>query len=218
AFTRDRRLCECRERASANAVVPVLLGRLRHLRHLVRDRGEVAELPRGPRGVVAALERRLELDGAKEELARGLARLAAEGPLPGDLEHVRRRPRELERRAAVELLEQVRRLVEVVRADLEQLLVGTLAQPLRKVLVVLRTRRLRQRGVRNLADEDVLEAVRDLAREAGVQLAREEIAHEQVVERVLEVVAEVRRKRGERAVREDATEHRRPLQQDLRAA
>src|SRR5205085_11184288 len=97
AFTRDRRLCECRERASANAVVPVLLGRLRHLRHLVRDRGEVAELPRGPRGVVAALERRLELDGAKEELARGLARLAAEGPLPGDLEHLRRRPGELSR-------------------------------------------------------------------------------------------------------------------------
>ena len=50
-------------------------------------------------------------------------RLAAQRTLAGDLEHVRGLLDELNRCAAVELRQELRRLVEVIRADLEQLFV-----------------------------------------------------------------------------------------------
>ena len=112
----------------------------------------------------------------------------------------------------------MRCLVEVVRANLEQLLVCAFLQPVGELLVVVGAGGLGERGVRDLADQHVLEAVRDLAREAGVRLSRQEIADEQVVERVVEIVAEVGRQRGEGRVGEDAPEDGRALKQDLRAA
>ena len=159
--------------------------------HLGLDGVEFGELPGRTCRVVAALECRLELDRAQQELARRLIGLAAECALSCDLEHVRGRLRELERRPPVELGQEQTRLIQVVRADLQQLLVGALAQPFGELLVVLGARRLRQPRVCDFADQHVLEAVRDLAGEARPGLAREQIADEQVVEGILELVTEL---------------------------
>ena len=123
------------------------------------DRPQVAELPGGARGVVAALERRLELHRPQQELradwfaSRARARLPASSSTSAACARALPAARRRARRAGGGL-------VEVVRADLEQLLVGPLAQPLRELRVLIRPRRLRQRRVRDLADEHVLEAVR----------------------------------------------------------
>ncbi len=67
-------------------------------------------------------------------------------------------------------------MVEVVGADLEQLVAGALVQPLRDLLVQLGARALRETRVRDVADQDVLEAVRGLAGDRGAALAHDEVA------------------------------------------
>src|SRR5205823_6750287 len=111
--------------------------------HLDEQRTEIAELPGGARRVVSPFERGLELDRAQQELARGVVGLAAQCAAAGRLECLRRRLRELERRPPVELREELRRVVEVVRADLEQLLIRAFPEPLRELRVKLGARRLR---------------------------------------------------------------------------
>ena len=85
---------------------------------------------------------------------------------------------------ALELGEELDRLIEVVCPDLEQLLAGALREPLGEPSVVLRTRELRQARVGDLADEEVLEAVRGLAGDRRARLAQEELAQEVVEQRV----------------------------------
>ena len=150
-------------------------------------------------------------------LPRGAVRLAGERA-PAGLLQCRSGPRcELGRDGAVELLVQRRRLVEVVGADLDELLACGLVQPLRHLQVELGTGRLREPGVGDVADQDVLEAVGLLARDRGAVLAREEVALQQAVEDRLEL-ADVGRQVGDGAFPEDPSDHRGALQQPLLVA
>ena len=83
--------------------------------------------------------------------------------------------------------------------------------------MVLRSRGLRQARVRDLADEDVLEAERLLAGDRRALLVRQEIAQHEVVQRVLDLLAEVGRQMRKRARPEDPSDHRRALQQEFLA-
>src|SRR5438034_168507 len=82
-----------------------------------------------PRGLVAALQGWFQLERAQQLLTGGAMRLACERAPSGRLERLRGLVGQLRRRTAVELGDQRRRLVEMVGADLEQLLAGALAQP-----------------------------------------------------------------------------------------
>ena len=122
--------------------------------------------------------------------------------------------RELGRNGAVELVVQRRRLVEVVGTDLDELFARRLVQPLRHLQVELGTGGLREPGVGDVADQDVLEAVGLLARDRGAVLAREKVALQQAVEDRLELV-DVGREVGDGAFPEDPADHRGALQQPL---
>ena len=109
-------------------------------------------------------------------------------------------------------------MVEVVGADLEQLLVRALPQPLGEPRVVLGPARLRETAVRNLLDQHVLEAIRRLAGDRRARLPRDEVAKQEIVEHVFELVCVVLRREvidGSRP--EDAADHRAALQDDLLA-
>jgi hypothetical protein len=90
-------------------------------------------------------------------------RLARERAPSGGLERFRGLVSQLGRWAAVELGDQGRRLVEMVGADLEQLLAGALAQPVGEALVQVGPRGLGETRIRHLADQHVLETVGGLA-------------------------------------------------------
>ena len=97
---------------SASALDRAVAGRARlveHAAHLDRDRRQVAQPPRRARRVVAAFERRLELDRSEEQLAGGAVRLAGERAPACLFERGRRLVRELGRSRTVELGEQLRR-------------------------------------------------------------------------------------------------------------
>ena len=118
----------------------------------------------------------------------------------------------------VELGVEDARLIEVVRADLQQLLLGLLAQPLRKACVVLRAAGLREPAVGDLADQDVLEAVRRLAADRRALRPGDQVAQQQVVEHVLQLVGIVFRGQVIHRTREEGSAHdRAALQQDLLA-
>src|SRR5206468_12540607 len=97
-------------------------------------------------------------------------RLAGQGPLSRLLQRRCRLSRELRRSDPVELGEQRDRLVQMIGTDLEQLLPGPLSEPGGEMRMVLRTCRLRESRVRDLPDQDVLEAVRLLAGDRGTRL------------------------------------------------
>src|SRR5204862_494546 len=84
---------------------------------------------RGAGGQVATAERRLELDGAYEQMARGPVRLACEGPQACFRERLGRLALQVDRHRAGELGGQLRRMVEVIGPDLEQLFARALLQP-----------------------------------------------------------------------------------------
>ena len=67
-------------------------------------------------------------------------------------------------------------MVEVIGTDLEQLIARPLPQPAGEAPVQRGARLLGQAAVCDLADEDVLEAVRDLTRDRGAFLPGEEVA------------------------------------------
>ena len=177
-------------------------GRLRDLLHLDDHGRHVREPPRGAPGEVPALERRRELDRAQQELARAAEGLARQRAPARARERVRGLLGELRRSGAVELLEQAGRLVEMERADLEQLVAGALAEPLRERVVQVGARGLREPAVRDLADEHVLELERVLAADRRARLAHDEIARDELLERALDVV-HVRRQMLERAAHEE---------------
>ena len=101
----------------------------------------------------------MQLQGPEPELARVRVRLARHRALCGLDERVGRFVRELFGRRPLELGEELDGLVEVVRADLDELLARALGEPLREPGVVLRPRDLREAGVGDLPDERMLEAV-----------------------------------------------------------
>ena len=111
------------------------------------------------------------------------------GRAPGLLERRGRLARQIGGRSAVELGEERRGVVEVVRPDLEQLVAGPLAQPLGEARMVLRARRLGQARVGDVADEHVLEAVRGLVLERRARLADDEVAEQQIVDRLVDALA-----------------------------
>ena len=76
----------------------------------------------------------------------------------------------------------------MVGADLEQLLAGALAQPACEALVQVGPRGFGETRVRDLADQDVLEAVGGLSRDRRAQLRDEELAQQQGVEHRIELV------------------------------
>ena len=120
-------------------------------------------------------------------------------------------------RRAVELGEQGRGLVEVERADLEQLDAGALAEPVGERTVQVGARALRETGVRHLADEHVLDLERLLAVDGRARLAHDEVAEQELVERGMDVV-HLRRQPLQRPEHEDPAHHGGALeQQPLRA-
>ncbi len=122
-------LSERGERAAQDGLVAGLLRELVHRLHLDGDRRQVVEPPRRTRRLEAPVERRLELHRAQQEPARGAVGLAGERPAPGRLERRGGLRHELRRDDAVELLQQRRRLLEVVGADLDELVGGALPEP-----------------------------------------------------------------------------------------
>ena len=121
---------------------------------------------------------------------------------------------ELLGRSALELDEELDRPVEVVSPDLDQLLAGALGEPLREASVVLRAGELREAGVRDLADQRVLEPVRGLPRDRGARLAEQELALEEIVEQRV-VIGDVRRQMLERPAPEDPPDDRPALEERL---
>ena len=97
--------------------------------------------------------------------------------------------------------------------NLEQLVSRSFAEPLRERLVEVGPCALRERRVRNLTDEHVLELVRLLAADRRPRLAHDEIADEKPLDAVFDVV-DLRREVRESAAHEDASHHRRALQRD----
>ncbi len=107
------------------------------------------------------------------------------------------------------------RAVEMVRPDLEELVPGSLAEPLGEARVVLRASELREAAVRDLADEEVLEPVRRLAGDRRARLAEQELPREEVVEQLVDVL-EVGRKVLDRARPEHPADDGCALEQRLR--
>ena len=160
--------------------------------HLARDGRKIGEPPGRPRRLEAALERRLQLDGAQEQLPpeRFASRPSALRPATSSAAAASRR--ELGGHGAVELSEQRGRLVEVVRANLHELLGAALLEPVGEAPVQRCPGVLREPRVGDIANQDVLEAERLLARDRRAVLARDEIPLEQLVERGVHAVVAAR--------------------------
>ena len=126
----EHRLGQSTERAPADNGLTTRLRRFGDLGHLDDDGREVGEPPRCASGEIAPLERRRELDRPQQQLARAAERLARERATAGIRQRLRRFLAQLCRSGAVELCEQAGSLVEMERADLEQLVAGALAEPL----------------------------------------------------------------------------------------
>ena len=188
---------------------------LAHRLHLARDRGQVVEAPGRLRSEVPALEGRLELQGAQERVARSLIRLPGERASSRLLERRRCLARQVGRRSAVEVGEKRSGMVEVVRPDLEQLVSRPLAEPLGEARMVCRPRGLREARVRDVADEDVLEAIGLLVGERRARLVDDEVSQLEVLESVLDAVTV--RQMLDRAGPEAPADHRCPLHHRLRS-
>ncbi len=171
------------------------------LHHLDFDGGPVLQAPRRPRSDVARSESRPQLQGAKPEPARGGVRLAGDRALRRFHERGSGFLREILGRRALELGEELDGLIEVVGPDLEELLARSLREPLGEARVVLRTCELGETGVRNLADEEVLEAIRGLAGDRRPRLAEYELLLLEVLEQRVDVL-DVRREMLQRALPE----------------
>ncbi len=210
AVAPERSLAERGERERLDDRLVELARLLANLLHLDLDRREVLEPPRSARRDVPRAERRSQLECAQAERPRVRVRLARDRALGRLDQRCRGLLRELLGRRTLELGQELDRLVEVVRADLDELLARALREPLGEARVVLRPRELRHARVGDLADERVLEPVGGLARDRRARLAQEELALEQVVEQRL-VLGDVGR-RGARA-----RLARRPARRPIRA-
>ena len=176
---------------------------LAHGLHLDGGRGELPQPPRGPSGAVAAGEARLELDRAQQQPARPPVRLALERPAPRALEGGRGLGAEVVGDAAVELRQQRRGTLEVERLRLDEV-VRTRAQPFGERAVERCADALREPAVGDVADQDVPEAVRDLAGDRRDRLARQDLAVDEIGERGVDV--QLRVELGDRAAPEHAAD------------
>src|SRR5215211_8867399 len=157
-------------------------------------------------GEPAALEGRLELDGAKQQMASTAESLTREGAAAGLLEDGGGAGGEVGRRRPVELGQQRARLVEVERADLEQFVAGSIVEPVGEAQVVLGPRSLRETAVRDLADQHVLEAVGLLAGDRRAGLGDHEVARKPLVDDAVDVL-DLRRQPGDRAAPKRPPDH-----------
>ena len=130
-------IAERRQRQRLHQGVALGLRLRPNLLHLEGDGRQVAQSPYGASGVVATSKRGLELDCAQELPARRLVLLARQGSLPAARQRLSRRTGQVGGGSAVELGEERRSLVEMVRTDLQQLLAGALLDPLREPRVLL---------------------------------------------------------------------------------
>jgi hypothetical protein len=103
----------------------------------------------------------------------------------------------------------------VVGADLDELLHAALVQPVGEGGVKLGPGRLGQAGIGDLAGEDVLEAKRLLAADRRTLLAQEEVAQEQGLEHLVDVL-DVWRDVRDRPGPEDPADDGGALQHELR--
>jgi hypothetical protein len=109
---------------------------LAHGLHLSGDGGEIVEPPGGLRGQIPALDSGLELDRAQERVPSGLICLAGERSATRLLQGRCGLAGQVGRWRSVEIGEKRRRVVEVVRPDLEQLVAGPLSEPLGEARMV----------------------------------------------------------------------------------
>ena len=169
-----------RQRLHQHVALGLSLGT--NLLHLDRHGRQVAEPPDRTCGVVAAPERRLELDGAEQLAARRLVLLARERTLAGARQRLGRLVHELLGWSAVELGEEERRVVEMVSTDLEQLFTGALLDPLSEPRMLLRARLLGSPAYATSRISMCLKrkAVSPEIEERG--LAKHELAQQQIVE------------------------------------
>src|SRR5205823_8484501 len=106
------------------------------------------------------------------------------------------------------------RLVEVVGTNLQKLLAGALAEPVREARVQVGARGLGKPGIGNFADQNVLEAIRSLACDRRAQLRNEELPQQQRLEHGLELF-DLCCKLLDRAAPEGPADHRGALEDGL---
>ena len=191
------------EREALGRPIPRLACLLAHGLHLDGGSRELPQPPRCPGGAVAAAEARLELDRAQQQPARPAVRLALERPAARVLEGGRGLGAEVVGDAPVELRQQRGGTLEVERLRLDEV-VRTRAQPFGERAVERCADALREPAVGDVADQDVPEPVRDLARDRRDRLARQDLAVDEIGERGVDVQVGV--ELGDRAAPEHAAD------------
>jgi hypothetical protein len=118
-----------RQGDQGSALRPAVAGALcgsADLLHLAGDGGQVAQKGGGLRREVTAAQRGMQLGRAQQEVTGGAVRLPRKCALPSTLERGGGLALKLLGRRAVELGQELGRMVEVIGTDLEQLLGGAL--------------------------------------------------------------------------------------------
>ena len=181
----ERNLRERDQSAPFDATVTRSVRRFADLAHLGRDGREVRQPPGCARRQVAALERPVELRGPDEQPPGDSIRLAGERPPAGLLERGGRFCGELRGDMALELFLELNRVLQVVGPNLDELVAcRAFREPARHLEVERRPGRLREAGVGDVADQDVLEAIRVLATDRRPRLAYQEVALDEVLQGV----------------------------------
>src|SRR5262249_60025572 len=103
---------------------------------------------------------------------------------------------------------------EMVGADLDELIGTLVPEPVGEAPVQRCTSVLGQAGVGDVAYQHMLEAVRTLARDGRARLLRDEVAGDELAQRVGNA-ARIRLERFDGAAPEDAADQRRPLEHRL---
>jgi len=140
--------------------------------------------------------------GRRETGARGSARARSSGAAAGPLEHVSGLRPQVGGNLPVELGEQRRRAIEVEGLGLDELVGRPRPQPVGECTVKPGALALREAAVGDVADEDVTETERRLARDRRERLARQELTVDEVFERRVDVERGVELRNG--AAPEDA--------------
>ncbi len=139
----DRRFAEGGERERLIHAIAFLASLFSNLDHLDLYRAPVLEPPRRACCDVPGAESGSKLERSQRQSPRVRIRLARDRALRGLDQRVRRLLGEILRGRALELRQELDRLVEVVGANLHELLARLLGEPLREARVVLRPRQLR---------------------------------------------------------------------------
>ncbi len=201
------------EREALDRALAGLLRERADVLHLDRRGRELPEPPRGARGMEPPLQAGLELDRAEQQPTRGAVRLACQRATACALEHVRRLGPQVGGHLPLELREERRGTLEVIGLRLDELVHRPRAEPRGERPVEPCPLSLREAAVRDVADQHVAEAERDLARDGGERLAREQLAVDEIGERGVDVERRIQlgdRPAPEHAADEGAVTHDRP--------